>query len=331
VILHCGDLSYEWVEDWGHDALSGHDGAWPHHGIVTTRAGDLITFDPTDPFLLVLDPSGAVRSRIPAPFPEAHGITLVEEGGVDRLWLADAGFKLEPGSAYARPTAATPSGAVAKISLDGDVLLRLGPPPIPAYAAADYRPTSVAVVPGSGDVWVADGYGQSYIHRYDAAGAYQESLDGTTGSGRFKTPHFIYVDGRHGVAELYVCDRGNARIQVYGVDGVFRREIDGGSLAAPTWIAADGDRLVLVEFKPPRLTILDRDDRLVGYIAMDADAPQRAGWPNGMASDGAVRRYAGTLPGRLNSPHAATADARGDIYVTEWLIGGRITKLARVA
>ncbi len=331
MILRCGDLSYEWVDDWGHDALSGHDGAWPHHGIVATRSGDLVTFDPTKPFLVVLDSSGAVRARIPAPFAEAHGITLVEENGVEHLWLADVGFKLEPTAAYARPTAATPSGAVAKVSFDGGVLLRLEDPPIPAYADKAYRPTSVAVVPGSGDVWVADGYGQSYIHRYDAAGAYQESLDGTTGSGRFKTPHFVYVDARHGAAELYVCDRGNARIQVYGVDGRFRREIGGGALAAPTWIAADGDRLVLVEFNPPRLTILGHDDRVVGYIAMDADAPQRAGWPNSAASDGTAQRYRGVSKGRLNSPHAATADARGDIYVTEWLIGGRITKLARVA
>ena len=331
MILRCGTLAYEWVEDWGHDALSGHEVAWPHHGIVTTRAGDLVTFDPTDPFLVVLDTHGAVRSRIPAPFPEAHGITLVEEEGAERLWLADAGFKLELESAYARPTVATPSGAVAKVSFNGEVLLRLDPPQLPEYANKDCRPTSVAVVPGSGDVWVADGYGQSYVHRYDATGAYQQSLDGTTGSGRFKTPHFVYVDGRHGEAELYVCDRGNARIQVYGVDGLFRREIDGGSLAAPTWIAADGDRLVLVEFKPPRLTILDRDDRLVGYIAMDADAPQRPGWPNSVASDGTARRHEGITGGRLNSPHAATANARGDIYVTEWLIGGRITKLARVA
>ena len=34
--------------------------------------------------------------------------------------------------------------------------------------------------------------------------------------------------------------------------------------------------------------------------------------------------------GKFNSPHGMAVAANGDLYVGEWIVGGRITKLARV-
>ena len=31
--------------------------------------------------------------------------------------------------------------------------------------------------------------------------------------------------------------------------------------------------------------------------------------------------------GKFNSPHAIAVDCNGNIYVAEWVVGGRITKL----
>ena len=31
---------------------------------------------------------------------------------------------------------------------------------------------------GSGDIWVADGYGESYVHRFDKSGRYTSSITG---------------------------------------------------------------------------------------------------------------------------------------------------------
>ena len=326
-VLTCGSLAYEWIDGWGPVA---DPTAWPHRGLVTLASGDIAMFEAGARRVQVIAPDGALLRTTLMPVAEAHGMTVDHSvSGTERLWLADAANQLRPDAGYVFPATSDTSLVIA-VSIDGRELQRLGRPDHAAYRdGAAYRPTAVAIVPGSGDIWVADGYGQSLVHRFSADGTYRGTLDGTEGAGRFKTCHFVYADTRRGDAELYVCDRTNARIQVYGPDGRFRRLIDTGSLVAPTWIAADDDRLVLVEFKPPQLTILDRDDRVIGHLGLDTDAPSRPGWPNDRDAAGLPVRSAALRPGRFNSPHAVTVGHDGSLYVTEWLIGGRTTKLRR--
>jgi hypothetical protein len=55
--------------------------------------------------------------------------------------------------------------------------------------------------------------------------------------------------------------------------------------------------------------------------------PDRPGWPNVLSDDaGALRAH---LPGvdGFNSPHSLATDADGNQFVSEWLSGGRYTKL----
>lgn len=326
LLLKCGPLTYEWIDGWGPAA---DPTAWPHRGIVTLASGDLAMYEAGARQMQIVAPDGTLRRTVAMPVAEAHGMTYDRSDGGERLWLADAANQLRPEAAYAFPTTSDTSTVVA-VSIDGHELQRLARPDHPAYRAGAYRPTAVAIVPGSLDIWVADGYGQSLVHRFADDGSYLGTLDGTEGAGRFKTCHFVYADTRRGEPELYVCDRTNARIQVYGADGRYRRLIDTGSLAAPTWIAADEDRLVLVEFKPPQLTILDRDDHVMGHLGLDTEAPSRPGWPNDRGDDGRPVRSKALTPGRFNSPHAVAVGNDGSLYVTEWLIGGRTTKLARM-
>jgi hypothetical protein len=35
-------------------------------------------------------------------------------------------------------------------------------------------------------------------------------------------------------------------------------------------------------------------------------------------------------PGVLRTPHGITSDAGGNVYVSEWLVGGRVIKLVPV-
>jgi hypothetical protein len=155
------------------------------------------------------------------------------------------------------------------------------------------------------------------------------TLSGEEGAGRFGTPHCVAVDRRRGEPELYVADRANARLQVYDLEGRFRRVAGLGIVVTPTDLAFTGDELVLTDFTKARVTVLDRDDSLVEHLGEHPEAPQRDGWPNARDERGDLVRPA-LQPEKFNSPHTVAADGDGNLYVTEWLLGGRVTKLDRV-
>ena len=97
-------------------------------------------------------------------------------------------------------------------------------------------------------------------------------------------------------------------------------------------MATYGDHLVLTDFLSARLSVLDLDDRPVAHLYENPAAPRRGNWPdawpNARASDGTIVRPA-LRPEVLNSPHAVAFDLDGNLFITEWLLGGRYTKLAR--
>lgn len=335
MLVTSGPLHYEWIDDWAR--LPNADQqlkAWPHHGLVVTKASEILMFDPAQPRLLEFDRDGILlRASPPVEAQEAHGMTLVLDDTVEHLWIADAGQRRTPANRYSPPGEPGHS-VVLKLTLDGRTLQRLPRPPHPAYEQGNYRPTMVAVSEtrfgGNGDVWVADGYGESYVHRFASDGTYMGTLSGDEGVGRFKEPHAVYIDRRRDQPELYVADRANARIQVYDLEGRFRRVVGEGILSTPSCLASDGQRLFVIENRPARLTVLDQDDRLLGRLCEDTDAASRPGWPNALDADGKVV-CATTKLGKLNSPHAVALDSEGNIYLSEWLIGGRFTKLRKTA
>jgi hypothetical protein len=329
-VVRIADRAYQWIEPWAQLPDGEARGRWwPHTALVCAQSDQLLTFDHAQRSLISLDVQGHVVSAAPVEIDEAHGIALVVENGVPAVWLADASVGKRAEAGYARREDVAPR--VIKVGLDGGLNMSLERPPHPAYSAGDYRPTSVAVFEerfgGNGDIWVGDGYGESYVHHYDRRGNYLESLSGEEGGGRFKEPHHVFIDRRGGEPELYVGDRANGRIQVYGLDGRFRRVVQ-GFLSRPTWFAAEGEFLWVVEYHPPRLTLLDSEDRLVGFLAEGPPILDRPGWPNELDPSG-ERRRPSLVSGKLNSPHSMAIDAEGNLYVTEYLIGGRLIKLAR--
>lgn len=327
-MLRVGDRTYEWVEGWARLAeTEARRRSWPHTALAINEVGELLTFDQVERALVSIDEEGRLVRSVPVDIDESHGVTLVMEAGTPYVWLADASVGKRPESAYAGKTDA--SSSVVKVDGDGRIVMSLERPVHDAYKQGEYRPTCVAVDEeqhgGNGDIWVADGYGSGYVHHYDRTGNYRGTLSGEEGAGRFEVPHAVYVDRRRAEPELYIADRANARIQVYGMDGHFRRVIE-GFFSRPTWFAPDGDHLWVVEFTPPRLTLLDESDSLVGYLAEGPVIMDRPGWPNELDDAGQPRRP--TLePGKLNSPHSAVVDPHGNLYVTEYLIGGRVSKL----
>lgn len=321
-----GQTEYRWDEDWAliPASESAREG-WAHHGVAISASGEVFAFHPGDSTMLVFDRTGALVRSWETDFTDAHGITIVQEHGAEFLWVADNGRKRDPGLGYEYGEGAS-KGRVVKTTLHGELAQTIQRPDLEVYDAGLYSPTSVAVNRVNGDVWVADGYGQSLVHRFDSSGAYLGSIDGTEGAGRFNTPHSVFVDTRKADAELYVSDRANGRVQVYDLEGGFKRSFGSDFLTTPSAFAVHGDDMIIAELNA-RLAVVDADDRLIGYLGDNVDVATGPGWPNGLDDVGTPVRTELLEPGKFNSPHGMAVDSSGNIYVSEWLIGGRFIKL----
>jgi hypothetical protein len=125
-----------------------------------------------------------------------------------------------------------------------------------------------------------------------------------------------------------VADRGNARVQAFDLDGRFVKSFGNGSLTSPSAFAVTGDVLVVAELRA-RLALFDGEDHLVEYVGDNEAVADAPGWPNSLDGAGDVVRSTRLEPHKFNSPHGVAVDGDGSLYVVEWLIGGRYTKLTR--
>jgi hypothetical protein len=306
---------YEWTASWVD--LPQDPFGWMHSGIAVVDA-DVIVAHPGEPTLLFYDAGGNLARAIELEgLLEPHGFFPSAEG----LWIGDVGFK--SGVSGGESETERTHGRVVLVDGDGCVARELADP------GSGWSPTSVAVVKENGDVWVADGYGQDLVHRFDAQGRHVQTLTGEEGAGRFRRPHGLLIDRRRGEPELYISDRTNARIQVYDLQGGFRRVAGEGIVVTPTDMTVVGDELALTDFTQACVTILDLDDQLVEHVGANPDASEREGWPNARDPVGNLVRPP-LEDGKFNSPHTLAADGEDNLYVTEWLLGGRLTKLARL-
>ena len=344
--MHAYDVNPDWTDL---AAVPEAVNAWAHNGIVVTAAGELIGFHAGQ--LVAFDRNGHFSRSVRPGLTEGHGITLVREGDDEFLWVSDPGFVFEVGldhgdeqweAVFGRGVHVDSLGPrVVKMTLGGEIVMELPiprrEPGSPPGLMGDYCPCGTAVdeerLGGNGDIWVADGYGASLVHRFDKRGNHRSTLTGEEGSRRFLCPHAVFIDRRGDkTPELYIADRENRCIQVYDLDGHHRRLFGETFLNSPSGFAALGDLLVVAELYS-RLAVLDAEDKLVDYVGasdiatLGAGWPERPGWPNALSGDERAVRAELPPPFAFNSPHSVATDAEGNLYVSEWLIGGRYTRL----
>lgn len=336
--MHPSDAGYDWAADRDQSFGDELDGM-AHTSVAVMRTGEIAFGHSRSPELVFTDSELRPVRRLALPFiTELHGLTVVQEGDEELLWIADTGMRFFGGDSEIRGESGANGPQVVQVDLRGERRRALDPPPSPD--GASYSPTCVVVDEqrraGSGDIWVSDGYGAGLVHRYTDAGSHVQSLDGVRGAGRFGEPHGLLIDRRRHEPELYVTDRQNRRIQVYDLAGDYVRSFGDDVLIGPTFMTTAGDRLLITDLLGGRVTIFDRDDRFVAHVFARPDPIgwdqfangwPASGWPNARAGDGTLVRPALTT-GAFNSPHGIGADRSGRVYVSEFVFGGRVVALA---
>jgi len=302
---HGVTVFYEWARNW---PLARDKDLGNTHGCIVVDADDnvLVNTD-TEAAVMVFAPSGGVVTTWGKEFGGGlHGMCLCDEDGEQVLYLAH-----------------TRRHEAVKTKLDGTVLWTLGwPEQSGVYEREEqFVPTAVAIGP-DGRIFVADGYGKSWVHVFDKDRNYVKSFGGPgTEPGKMQTPHGLWLDTRGKQPLLLVCDRENHRLQWFTMDGQFVRLMD-QDLRRPcnVWPLGDG-RLVVADLGG-RITILDAEDHLVVHLGDNPDAALRA-------TNGVPREK--WRDGLFLAPHSVCVDRAGNIYVMDWNASGRVTKLVRTA
>lgn len=306
-ILGVGEYQYECIHDWGDLPASITYGNT--HGVAEDSQGRIYIKHTVGAnsqkadAIVVFDEKGKFITSWGAEFRGgAHGLHLNREGNEEFLYLADPNRHL-----------------VAKTTLAGKDVFRLGyPEESGLYNTADeYRPTNVATAP-NGDFYVADGYGKSWIHQYDARAKYLRSFGGPGKErGQTSCSHGLMVDTRGQTPVLVVADRSNRRLQYFTLDGRHLRFVT-AEMRAPCHFDERAGVLLIPDLES-RVTLLDRQDQLIAHLGDGTHF-------NGIRDK---QRDAFT-PGKFVAPHGACFDHAGNIFVVEWVEVGRVTKLRKL-
>lgn len=306
-ILGTGEHTYECVHDW---LVPPSNITWGDtHGLAKDAHGHIYVAHTVgsgsvgSDAVLVFDPKGKFMRSWGAEFRGgAHGLDLRKEGSEEFLYHCDTRRRL-----------------VVKTTLDGAVVWQKGvPTESGVYDKGNaFVPTNVAFVPG-GDLFVGDGYGSSYIHRYGKDGEYKGVVvKPGSEAGFVREPHGQWVDERGEAPKLVVADRGNHRLQEFDLEGNHLGFVTAG-MRRPCHIHYKGD-LALVPDLDSIVTILDRDNNVVAALGDGAPDDLR---------DAPREKF---IPGKFVHPHAAIWINRHDIVVCEWVPIGRLTLLRKMS
>jgi DNA-binding beta-propeller fold protein YncE len=278
------------------------------HGVAVDKDGRTIIHHTGPNPVAIFDPTGKLMYSWGPEFEKgAHGLTLFKNGKEEQLIFCD-----------------TNRCVVETFDLNGTRLLQLPHPKLEgAYDEKRiYKPTNAAVTK-DGTIYVADGYGQGFVHIYNKKGEYVKSFGGgkSAEAGKLNGPHGIWIDSRSGKELVLVADRSNSRLAYFNLDGTHHSHV-ADELRRPCQFDVFGTDLLIPDLNG-RVTIFNKENKLVAHLGDQPEIWKTKGWPN---LDPATLQE-----GKFNSPHSACYDKKGNIIVVEWISYGRVTKLRRVA
>ena len=232
--------------------------------------------------------------------------------------------------------ASAPSGMVQKYSHDGSrLLLQIGRKgvldssdgtingtPLQSNAAQFHMPSSIFVDRDNGDVYVADGEGRASNRRIAVMDRAGKFLRQWKPEGMLNV-HCMSI-ANDGV--VYVCNRDNARLQLYDKMGNFRKSIEVPwkpySVPPDGKVKQIGGAAVAIDFSPDAsqtyIFVLNQNNAQIEIV--ERQSGRRVG------SFGRV----GKLPGEFDQAHGIAVDSKGNVYVAENR-GRRVHKFRPVA
>jgi DNA-binding beta-propeller fold protein YncE len=277
----------------------------PCSGVDCDSRGNVFVIQRKSPPVLCFDSTGRLLrswgTSLIGRDPDmvgAHGIRVDRD---DFLWITDRARHL-----------------VRKFDPAGQLLLTLGTEGSSGTGENQFnRPADVAFGP-AGEVYVADGYGNSRVMKFDRTGKFVKTWgEKGAGPGQFDLPHTIVVGPDE---RIYVGDRYNSRIQIFDSDGN-RKEIWPGFV--PCGLAFDRAGTLFVADGVSKVLQLNRRGQIVKSWGTDAEVlglvpGQRTVPP--IANPGGWRFV----------PHLLAADADGNLYLAD-VPNQMLHKLARHA
>ena len=307
-------------------ATDSNDNVWIIHRPNSQRGAE------NTPPVIAFDPAGEVVYSWGGPGEgydwgtQTHGIYVDHE---DNVWVGfGGGLPYDP---TARTT--TDNALVLKFTPEGEFLLQIGDFGMGTDGSNSTmylgQPTDIYVDPVDSEVYISDGYSNRRVIVFDANnGDYRRHWGGygnmpddsvqtrfTRGDelpAQFNTPHCV-IGSDDGL--IYVCDRGNQRIQVFQKDGTFVSEalveapLGGGTVGGIPWdigFSTDAEQslLILADGGSHRVHVLDRETLA--------------------AVESFGRR--GRMAGQFESPHSLAIDSQGNLFVGDTLDGRRVQK-----
>jgi sugar lactone lactonase YvrE len=265
----------------------------PMSGVAVDAQDDVWVLARSNPPVRVYKPNGRfTRAWGTGLLDTPHQLKLDRQGNV---WLVDSG-----------------NHVVLRCTAEGKVTRTLG---TRGEAGCDERhfnrPADVVITP-EGDVFVADGYGNSRVVHFDKNGIFVKSW-GRLGTepGEFSLPHAIALDSK---GRLYVADRNNVRIQVFDQDGSFLDQWRNIVVPCAFWMTKDDELWVCGSSPMP----WREDDKVLGYppvnqlfMKFNTSGKLLQLWSVPLGEDGKER------PGDLNWAHGLALDSKGNIYAVD--------------
>jgi len=208
--------------------------------VTVVASGNVLVLLRSDPAVLIFTPDGTLADRWSMPdIVAGHYIRASASG---RILLTDFD-----------------GHRVFILNEHGECERILGQRDRPRFGEPFNHPADAVEAP-DGEIFVADGYGNSCVHRFAADGAWRETW-GRPGCEvvEFSTPHAIAVNR---AGRLLVADRENNRVQILDRAGGWVGEIRG--LYKPMAVEPTRDGGVLVTDQTPRLSHFSPGGELVG-------------------------------------------------------------------